>query len=246
MESGQQAVGSSPPSSTHLLAATDDVPAEYRGQDGVCCFCGVESEGVDVEVATSEKYFSDDPLLEQPTSDHVCFRCAWVMDQRTFKQGHWLVHADGVKSPSTGDLLATFRQLRSGEFDPPLAVHVTSSPIRSSHAYLWTPVNETAKPLTVAFDREKVRIGQWDTFEGLVAAVEDLRLHDFTFDEIKSGEPRVANLRKIGREGYWTRDRIIDPHRWTAWIELALTLSRGADDQPRDELTDHNPLTDGN
>ena len=232
-------------SATHLLAATDEIEG-YDAQTGVCCFCETEGPGLHVDEATSSKYFSDDPLLNMPSSDHVCQACAWAMDQRRFKQGHWLTHVDGVECPSTGDLLATFRQLRSGEFDPPLAVHVTSSPIRSSHAYLWTPVNETTKPLTVAFDREKVRIGQWDTFEGLVAAIEDLRLHGFTFDEIKSGEPRVANLRKIGREGYWTRDRIIDPHRWTAWIELALTLSRGADDQPRDELTDHNPLTDGN
>lgn len=227
---------------THLLAETGDVSAGYRDGNGVCCFCGIESEGINVEDATSEDYFSDDPLLSVPSSDHVCSSCAWVMDQRTFKQGHWIVHAAGVETPSTGDLLEQFRRLRDGEFDPPLAVHVTSSPIRSSHAYLWTPVNHRQKPLTIAFDRERIRIDDWQAFEELLAAIEDLRLFGFTFDEIKSGEPRVAHLREIGREGYRERDVIIEPHRWTAWIELALTLSRSADDQPRSELTDHTPL----
>jgi len=228
---------------TQLLADTEEIPDSYRGQNGVCCFCGIESDGLGVDEATSEDYFSDDPLLSYPSSDHVCDGCAWVMDQRTFKQGHWIVHADGVETPSTGDLLKRFRDLRQGEYTPPLAVHVTSSPIRSSHAYLWTPVNTTERPVTIAYDRERVRIDDWGQFERLLAAIEDLRFAGFTFDEIKSGEPRVRNLQSIGREAYLQRDEIIDPHRYTAWIELALTLSRGSDDQPRGYLTDHSPLT---
>lgn len=227
---------------THLLATTADIADEYRTQSGTCCFCGEQDDGQHVDEATSAKYFSDDPLLEVPSSDHVCQSCAWCMDQRTFKQGHWVVHADGVESPSTGDLLDVFRQLRRNEFDPPLAAHVTSSPIRSSHAYLWTPVNQTPHPLTVAFDRQTVRIDDWQAFADLVAAIEDLRLHGFTFDELRSGEPRVRNVRNIGLVDYQERDAILDPHRRTARLELALTLSRSADDQPRTDLTDHDPL----
>lgn len=223
---------------------TAEIGEDYRQQFGPCCFCGTKGEGVHVDDATSPKYFSDDPLLTVPSSDHVCAACAWCMDQRTYKQGHWLVHADGVETPATNDLLGLFRQLRRGALDSPLAVHVTSSPIRSSHSYLWTPVNKTTQPLTLAYDRGRVRIGDWVAFEGLLAAIEDCRLCGFTFDELRSGEPRVRNLRELGRDAYQDRDAVIDPHRRTARLELALTLSRSADDQPRTNLSDHNPLHD--
>jgi hypothetical protein len=190
----------------------------------------------------SQQYFSDDPLMQAKT-DHVCAACAYCMDTRTLKQGHWVAHTDGLIQPSTGDLLEVFRDLRAGKFDTPLAVHVTSSPIRSSHAYLWTPVNVTTSPLTVAYDRQRVRLGDWQAFEGLLTAIEDLRLHGFTFDELRSGEPRVRNLREIGRDAYQNRDVVLDPHRRTSRLELALTLSRGADDQPRTDFTEpHDPL----
>lgn len=232
-----------PPSATNLLAESDDVPAEYRNQAGQCCFCGSHDRGIHVEEATSPKYFSDDPLLTAPSSDHVCQSCAWTMDQRQFKQGHWIAHEDGVATPSTGDLLDAFRRLRAEVYAPPLAVHVTSSPIRSSHSYLWTPVNATLSPLSVAFDRETVRIGDWQAFDDLVAAVEDLRLHGFTFDEIRSGEPRTGHVASMGLPAYRDRNQAVSPHRRTARLELALTLSRSADDQPRTDLTtDHDPL----
>lgn len=230
------------PHATHILAESsgDD---EYHEDTGTCCVCGECGRGLHVDDATSKKYFSDDPLLTAPETDHVCAACAWTMDQRTYKQGHWVAHADGVKTLSTGDLLTVFRNLRAGWYDPPLAVHVTSSPIRSSHAYLWTPVNQTQLPLTIAFDRQHVRIADWQSFADLVAAVEDLRLHGFTFDEIRSGDPRVRNLQSIGRAAFTGRDQIIAPHRRTARLELALTLSRSADDQPRTDLTtEYDPL----
>lgn len=233
---------------THLLYEMhegDEGREEYAEQHGQCCFCGHEGAGQHVDEATSEDYFSDDPLLDVPHSDHVCARCAWCMDRRTYKQGHWLVHSDGAISPSTGDLLGVFRDVRGEEYQAPLAVHVTSSPIRSSHSYLWTPVNETLNPLTVVFDRERVRIEDWQSFADLVAAVEDLRLDGFTFDELRSGEPRVMNLQKIGRDEFLQLDGVLEPHRSTARLELALTLSRSADDQPRTERSEqHDPLKD--
>lgn len=210
---------------------------------GKCYFCGREGPGVALQDAINEKYFSDHDLREQPNSDHVCAACAYCLDTRSLKQGHWVAHSDGVLQPSTGDLLDTFRRLRGAEFTPPLAIHVTSSPIRSSHAYLWTPLNETATPLSVAYDRQTIRIHDWTAFGDLLAAIEDLRLHSFTFDEIRTGEPRVGHLRQIGREAYRDREDVIRPHRRTARLELALTLSRGADDQPRTDIDDeHTPL----
>lgn len=210
---------------------------------GICCFCLRQAEGASVNDVVSQKYFSDDPVMQSETG-HVCESCAHCMNTRSLKQGHWIAHADGYLQPSTGDLLKEFRDLRAGEYDTPLAVHVTSSPIRSSHAYLWTPVNATAVPLTVAYDRQAVRIGDWGRFAALLSAVEDLRLHGFTFDELRSGEPRVGNVREIGRDAYQNRNKTLAPHRRTARLELALTLSRSADDQPRIDLSEpHGPLT---
>jgi len=228
---------------THLLHRHHADGSDWRDEQGMCCFCLHEGVGGYVDDVVSQKYFSDDPLMQSATG-HVCEACAYCMNTRTLKQGHWIAHADGVQQPSTGDLLDVFRDLRAGEFDTPLAIHVTSSPIRSSHAYLWTPVNGTPSPLTVAYDRQRVRIAGWKQLAELVRTIEDLRLHGFTFDELRSGEPRVRNLREIGRESYQDRDEVVDPHRRTARLELALTLSRGADDQPRTDLTEpHDPLT---
>lgn len=230
---------------TQLLARHEPAEnlQEHQKQEGKCCICGAPGPGVAADEAISTTYFSDDDLFRQPETSHVCEACAVVMDQRTYKQGHWLAHDSGVETPSTNDLRGLVADLRAGQLTPPLAFHVTSSPIRSSHAYLWTPVNETLPPLTVAYDRQQIRIRDWDQFEGLVAAIEDLRLAGFTFDEIRSGEPRVRNLQAIGKEDYLKRDATIDENRCTGRLELALTLSRSADDQDRTELTDHNPLT---
>ena len=231
-----------PLAATHLLERHHADSNEWDEAEGVCCFCLQQSLGTPADDAVSKKYFSDYDMMDADTG-HVCAACAYCMNTRTLKQGHWIAHADGVEQPSTGDLLDTFRDLRAGAYDTPLAIHVTSSPIRSSHAYLWTPTNETATPLSIAFDRQTVRVDNWQEFAGLVAAIEDLRLCGFTFDEIRSGEPRVRNLREVGYDQYQECDTVIEPHRRTARLELALTLSRGRDDQPRSELTaEHDPL----
>jgi len=230
---------------THLLRkhhAPDDWD-EYHEDKDMCAFCGHDGVGAPVDEVVSQKYFSDYPLMQADTG-HVCNSCAYAMNTRMLKQGHWLAHSDGLLQPSTGDLLEVFRDLVAGKYDTPLAVHVTSSPIRSSHAYLWTPVNESRRPLTVAFDRQHVRISDWGEFETLLSSIEDLRLHGFTFDEIRSCEPRVGNVRSIGREAYQRREYVIERYRRTAKLELALKLSRSDDDQERTDLkTDHRPLT---
>jgi len=230
---------------THLLRehhASDDWD-EYHEETEQCAFCGHDGVGAPVDDVGSQKYFSDYPLMQADTG-HICHSCAYCMNTRTLKQGHWIAHDDGLLQPSTGDLLEVFRELVDGVYDPPLAIHVTSSPIRSSHAYLWTPVNETERPLTVAFDRQHVRVSDWVEFESLLTSIEDLRLHGFTFDEIRSCEPRVDNVRSMGREAYQRRQYIVERYRRTAELELALTLSRSDDDQDRTDLaSDHRPLT---
>lgn len=222
-----------PPSATHYLALNHDGGTldEYRESDGLCYFCSHNGPGLAASEVISEDYFSDYPLRENPESDHVCAFCAYCMDHRGLKQGHWIVTADEYRSVSTGDLLELFQDIQSGEYEPPIALHVSENPIRSEHAYLWTPIVHSTSPLLLSYARESVLV-EWDEFDRLLEAIEELRWFGFRGDDIRSGEPRVRDLDAIGADRYWTLDRRLDPHRGTALLEVLWTVSRSKDDQP--------------
>jgi len=225
-----------PPSPTHFIAQNHDGPApesEYGDTDGECCFCGHEGPGQDPSEPINYDYFNDDDLMRSKTG-HVCAFCAYCMQEaRGIKIGHWIAHADGYERVSTGDLLERFREIAAGEYEPPIAVYIAKRANISQHSYLWTPIAHSTDPLTFAYARRSVTIALEDLFE-LVAAVELLRWHGFRLDDIRAGRPRVADLGSIGRELYQRADAVIDPHRETATLEAALTLSRSGDDQPTD------------
>jgi len=230
-----------PPSATHLIYqhhADEDARKEFEEGVGTCCFCGHDGPGPPTTDAISHKYFSDYDLM-QTDSGHICAACAYCMNQRSLKNGHWIAAANRYDSISTGDLPEHFEQLRSGEYDPPLAVHLTSSPIQSFHSYLWTPLNHSDAPLVLDFDRETARLS-WGDYDELLEAVEDLRWHGFTLKEIRSGEPCLSNLQSVGREEWNAVNEVIGPYRRTPELEAVITLSRAADDQDRDETTDGN------
>lgn len=227
------------PAATHLLYrnhADEQGRSDVEEDDGMCCFCGHHGPGLPASEAISHKYFSDYDLMQTDTG-HVCAACAYCMNQRSLKNGHWIAAANRYDGISTGDLPEYFEKLRDGAYEPPVAVHLTSSPIQSFHAYLWTPVQERTAPIVLDFDRETVRF-EWDEFDVLLAAVEDFRWHGFTLDEIRSGEPRVQNLDRIGIERYQRVDAVIDPHRRSPLLEVAITLSQSASDQGRGDLPD--------
>lgn len=220
------------PSATHLLyrqhadgGDRDDVSGECR----TCCFCGHDGPGVSADDAINHDYFSDYNLMRADTGD-VCAACAYCMGQRSLKQGHWVASDDQYESVSTGDLPELFQQIRAGEYSTPLAVHVSENPIRSEHAYLWTPVVYSTDPLTVTYGKQTVSI-DWHEFDTLLAAVEELRWHGFRGADIRSGEPRVRNLESVGKDRYRKLNHILDPYRGTAFLDVVWTLSRGKDDQ---------------
>lgn len=228
-----------PPSATHLLAEHHDGPPldQYQRQDGVCYFCGDERDGLPADEVISAKYFSDHDLRSKPDSDHVCAFCAYCMDNRGLKQGHWIVSSNGYQSVSTGDLRGEFERLQKGLFEPPVAVHVSENPIRSEHAYLWTPVLQSTDPLLLTYGRQSVLL-DWTEFDDLLGAIEELRWHGFRGDDIRSGEPRVSDLDSVGSERYWMLDDLIDPYRGTPLFEVAWTVSRGKDDQQNPPYAD--------
>lgn len=215
----------------------DDRPADAF-EDGMCCFCGHEGRTVPAADAISQKYFSNDDLMDQPNTGRVCDACSFCMSHgpRGLKQGHWLASADTYERVSTGDLPDVLRGVRAGAYDPPLAIHVSDNPIRSEHAYFWTPTNPYTSPLVVSYDDRRVAI-DWGALDQLVADIERLRRNGFRLDDIRAGEPRVRNLDSLGSDAYRRIDERIDPHRRTALFECAITLSRAGDDQP----ADHNP-----
>lgn len=218
---------------THLVSRFHDdgeLADSHERKRGECCFCGVNADGIGVDDAVNHTYFSDYNLMQADTG-HVCKSCAYCMNQRGLKQGHWIAFSNGYESVSTGDLLDAFRGIRDGEYEPPLAVHVSENPIRSEHAYLWTPVVETTTPLTLTYSRQTVRL-HWDEFDRVLNAVEELRWHGFRGDDIRSGEPRLQNLQSIGKTRYRELDGVIDPHRGTPLLDVVWTLSRSRDDQP--------------
>jgi hypothetical protein len=221
------------PSATHLLAENHSGADlnKYSEQVGVCYFCGHDGTGMPAGEVISEDYFSDHPLSENPNSDIVCAHCAYCMDHRELKQGHWLVTEKEFRSVSTGDLLGLFREIQSGDVEPPLAMHVSENPIRSEHAYLWTPVVHSTNPLLLSYARESVLV-EWDEFDHLLDAIEELRWHGFRGDDIRSGEPRVRDLAAVGGGRYWTLNDRIGPYRGTALLEVVWTVSRSRDDQP--------------
>lgn len=222
-----------PPSATHYLAVNHDGDNlnEYREEYNKCYFCGHDGAGLSADKVISEDYFSDHSLRENPDSDVVCAYCAYCMDHRGLKQGHWLVTEHKFRSVSTGDLLEAFREIQTGDVKPPLAVHVSENPIRSEHAYLWTPVVHSTAPLLLSYGRESVLL-EWDEFDRLLNAVEELRWYGFRGDDIRSGEPRVRDLDAVGADRYWTLSERIDPYRGTPFFEVVWTVSRSKDDQP--------------
>jgi len=231
--------GSGPPSPTHYLAPNHDASSvnKYRETDGECYFCGHAGRGLSADNVISEEYFSDHPLRQNAGSDVVCAYCAYCMDHRGLKQGHWVATPDEYRSVSTGDLLHTLRAIQDGDVGPPLSVHVSENPIRSEHAYHWTPVVHSAAPLLLSYGRESVRI-DWRVFHKLLDAIEELRWHGFRGDDIRAAEPRVRDLDSVGATRYRTLDQSIEPHRGTPLFELAWTVSRSKDDQP------HSPTPD--
>jgi len=223
-----------PPSVTHYLATNHngDTVEEYSEVTGDCYFCGHSGLGLPATAAINEQYFSDHPLRNVPQSDMVCAYCAYCMDHRDLKQGHWVVTTNEFRRVSTGDLLGVLRDIRDGELTPPLGVHVSENPIRSEHAYLWTPVVHSAAPLLLTYGRESVLL-EWDKFDRLLNAVEELRWYGFRGDDIRSQEPRVRDLAAVGADRYWTLNERIKPHRGTPFFEVVWTVSRSKDDQPQ-------------
>jgi len=204
------------------------------GEDSTnkCCFCGTVGDGRPLKEVKS-KWFTDDDLIRYETG-HVCAACAFCMDQSELKMGHWIATRDEFVSVESAALQEQLRAVSEGAYSTPFAVHVAKSANRNEHAYLWTPISYGTQPYSVDFSRETIRI-QWNEFQRLLGVVEALRWHGYRFDDIRSGQPRAYSLDSLGYENAKALDAIIDEYRASAFLELVLKCSRGADDQNRDE-----------
>jgi len=173
--------------------------------------------------AVSHKYFTDYERMQQDT-EHVCKFCAFCMNTRALKNGHWIVTEDAFMNPSTGDIYDVLDAATSGEYGTPIAVHVSENPIRSEHGYLHTPVSERSDPLMLSFGSDTLRI-EWGSFSQLVDDIETLRGAGFRLDDIRSGTPRIKDLDEVGMDRFRELDRRIDADRGSIRFELAIMVS---------------------
>lgn len=228
------------PAATYLVAKhfDGDVNSEQFDVTGTCCFCGTTDAGQSASETINHTYFTDYDLIHEDTG-HVCWACSYCMSQKSLKNGHWIATLEEYISVSTGDLREEFGKLRDGVYSPPLAVHLSANPIQSEHAYLWTPVAHSTSPLKLDYAGQIVMI-EWPEFNRVLRAVEDFRWHGFRLDDIRGDEPRIRDLDSLGIPEYRRVNEIVDPYRSTALLEVAITLSRPAKEQNRDETTNGN------
>jgi hypothetical protein len=206
----------------------------YSEQDGECCFCGRDEPGVPAGDHLNYQYFTDFQAMQADTG-HVCRNCAYCMKQRSLRTGSWFVNADRFNKVSTGDLLQRFHDIAAGDYDAPFAFRITPAPIKSQHAYLWTPVAHDTSTFPVSFGKRQLSVN-WGTLAQVVAAIEELRANRFRLDDIRHDQPRVNALQELGRDRYNAVNQFLQRHRGSTLFELAITISRDEDDQ--DDLLD--------
>jgi len=196
---------------------------EYDYNQGICCFCGLEEQGVPVEDAVSAKYFNNGDLIQEETG-YVCRFCAYCMNTRELKTGHWRATENQYRSFSTGEIFQVLEEIAEGEFSEPLSVHISDNPIKAQHSYLWSPVMENTDSLVVSYGDQIVRF-DWSEFKQLVDDIETLRGAGFRVKDVKSGEPRVRDLESIGIKEYRKIEDRLQEYRGSNLFELALTAS---------------------
>jgi hypothetical protein len=196
---------------------------DYAEKDGTCCFCGLDEPGLSSEKAISHEYFTNYDLIQTDTG-HVCRYCAYCMDTRTLKTGHWYATDNTYERFSTGNLYKILQRAANGELGNPLALHISPNPIKAMHAYIWAPVVDSSDPLVVSYGQQQV-LFEWETFEQLVADIETLRESGFRVKDIRSGEPRVNDLESVGLETYQEIENRLQKYRGGNMFEIALTTS---------------------
>ena len=206
----------------------------YAEKDGTCAFCLRSGAGQATADALNHDYFTDYGCMEQDTG-HVCTQCVFCIANKNvsgtnIKNGHWFVNENRFISVSSGDLLEFMQDIVAGSYETPFAFHVSDNPIRSEHAYLWTPVAFDTTVFPASFGKQTVLI-DWDRFVKMVDAVEELRYYGFRLDDIRADEPTVKALQKVGRDRYRELAGNLERYRGSTLFELAITVSRGKTDQ---------------
>jgi len=200
-----------------------------------CSFCGATTNARPATDVINYTYFNDHPLMRADTG-YICIHCTYCMNTNTLKRGHWLVTKSQLLQPSTGELYTTITELANNGYEAPLAFHVSANPIRSEHAYLWTPLSLQTEPVSLDYDGNTIHT-DLDTLLDITHGVEILRRNGFRIDDIRTGEHRVRNIDRLGGTTYRELTSFLDRYRGSPRFELAVTISRSGSDQPSDAVT---------
>jgi len=210
--------------STSQLISEDHVEAqkrieEYQQKEVRCDFCLKKTQGISASTVINSKYFNDS-WAKQKDDDQICCYCAACMKTKDVQRGHWHAHTDGFDKISSSDLYEYIENndIGTGGF------HVTSSPIKNAHAYLWT------QNPGWTYDKTRVQSSKEELLR-IIELVERLRANKFTLDEIRALNPKMRSLQRIGAQQWLKIREKIRPYKSTTLIEIAITASRSKSDQ---------------
>jgi len=197
--------------------ATQDKLEDYADSVVHCDFCLRKTTGVQASQVINSKYFNDS-WAKQKDEDMICAYCATCMKTKDIQRGHWHAQKNRFQKISTGGL---YEYIKENNIDRGF-FHFTSSPIKNSHAYLWTKKKSYDKSKIPA-DKEKIL--------GVVNLVERLRRNGFTLKEISSQNAKVRNIESLGAQEWMNISQRLKELKTSTLLSVATTISRSKSDQ---------------
>jgi hypothetical protein len=223
------------PSSSHLIYHSKP-EGDFEldtSREGKCCFCSYEGKVLDSGEVINNRYFNNNDLKDGSTGD-ICSACAYCMNNKPLKNGHWIVNEYKYNSISTSELYDILCDIELGKIETPFAFHVSKNPILSEHGYLYTPVCYSKENIIFDYNGTRIR-SHIDEIMKILDAVEILRYHKFRLDEIRTGRANISNIESVGMAPYQSINTYLDDFRTTALLEFVIKTSRSRSDQSKTE-----------
>lgn len=198
-------------------------------KEGNCDFCLREVKGIKRTEIINEKYFNDSWALKKD-DNHICKFCAFCMKEKDTQRGHWYVDEDGFKRIKTSDLYDFVIDNLEGKKD--FFFHLTDSPIRNQHGYLWTPKCSKYTQLTFSYNKTIVNI-DYNEFKELINLIEYLRSNEFTLKEILNLKPRSKNIDSLGLSLWLKTSEFLKQYKKSTVFEPAMLISRSKKNQDK-------------
>lgn len=222
----------------HTAAGTPDPRKPTEDCDADCYWCGEQTtRGCRVKKVFGSSFTDQDSALV-PDSMHVCPACTWAftgkppdtlrlwstlaIEGRKPAPSHEKSSFTGFHCQNKADPSEFWRVLR----DPPSGMWCCAiAESGQIHTAPFAALNSGRGRWVVRFEREDVTSTP-EQFRVLSDAVRGLMDAGHSKRDIESGDPHPGRIRKLGLEEWFSRDRILAPHRGGATLRLAVFLAR--------------------